>query len=56
VLDVRTDPDFPPIPPHATLEQAKDAAEALLRGDEDRWGVISAGLRTKFQELLPHRG
>jgi len=56
VLDVHTDPDFPPIPPHATLEQAKDAAEALLRGDEDRWGVISAGLRTKIQELLPHRG
>ncbi|WP_018503919.1 thiamine pyrophosphate-requiring protein [Parafrankia discariae] len=56
VLDVRTDPDFPPIPPHATFEQAKDAAEALLKGDENRWGVLSAGLRTKVQELLPHRG
>jgi len=56
VLDVRTDPDFPPIPPHATFEQAKDAAEALLKGDENRWGFLSAGLRTKVQELLPHRG
>ena len=26
VLDFRTDPDIPPIPPHATFEQAKDAA------------------------------
>ena len=33
VLDVRTDPDVPPIPPHATFEQAKDAALALLKGD-----------------------
>jgi pyruvate dehydrogenase (quinone) len=56
VLDVRTDPNFPPIPPHATFQQMKDAAEALLKGDEDRWGVLSAGLRTKAQELLPRRG
>ena len=56
VLDVRTDPDFPPIPPHATFEQAKDAAAALLKGDENRRGVLSAGLRTKVQELFPHRG
>ena len=44
---------MPPIPPHATFEQAKDAARALLKGDEDRWGVIKEGLKTKAQELLP---
>ncbi|MBT0769414.1 thiamine pyrophosphate-requiring protein [Kineosporia sp. J2-2] len=55
VLDVRVDPDFPPIPPHATLEQARATAAALLKGDENRRGVISAGIRTKMQELLPHR-
>ena len=55
VLDVYTDPDVPPIPPHATFEQAKDAAEALIKGDENRWGVLKEGLRTKAQELLPHR-
>ncbi len=56
VLDIRTDPDFPPIPPHATFEEARDTAEALIKGDEDRWGVISAGVRTKVREFLPHRG
>ena len=56
LLDVRTDPDVPPIPPHATFEQAKDAARALLKGDEDRWGVIKEGLKTKAQELLPGNG
>ncbi|MFB4319178.1 thiamine pyrophosphate-requiring protein [Actinomadura sp. 21ATH] len=55
VLDVRCDPDMPPIPPHATFEQAKATAEALIGGDEDRWGVIKKGVRTKMQEFLPHR-
>ena len=53
VLDVRTDPDVPPIPPHATFEQMKDAATALLKGDENRWGVLKEGLITKAKEVLP---
>ena len=55
VLDVRTDPSIPPIPPHATFEQAKDAAMALLKGDPDRWGVLKEGLMTKAREILPGR-
>ena len=56
VLDVRTDPDIPPIPPHATFEQAKDAALALLKGDANRWGVLKEGLLTKAREVLPGQG
>jgi pyruvate dehydrogenase (quinone) len=52
VLDVRTDPDIPPIPPYATFEQAKDAAMALLKGNPDRWGVLKEGLETKTREIL----
>ncbi|MBE1552143.1 pyruvate dehydrogenase (quinone) [Mycobacterium sp. OAS707] len=55
VLDVRTDPDMPPIPPHATFEQFKAAATAVLEGDEDRWGFIKEGIKTKAQEFLPHK-
>jgi pyruvate dehydrogenase (quinone) len=55
VLDVRTDPSVPPIPPHATFEQARDAAMALLKGDEDRTSVLVEGIKTKVQEFLPHR-
>jgi pyruvate dehydrogenase (quinone) len=55
VIDFHTDPDVPPIPPHATFTQMKDAAEAMLKGDEDRWGLLKEGIRTKAQELLPHR-
>jgi pyruvate dehydrogenase (quinone) len=54
VLDVHCDPDVPPIPPHATLEQMTDMAQALIKGDTSRWGVIKEGLKTKAQELLPH--
>jgi len=56
LLDVRTDPSIPPIPPHATFEQAKDAAKAMLKGDEDRRSVIVEGIKTKVQEFLPHSG
>jgi pyruvate dehydrogenase (quinone) len=56
LLDVHCDPDVPPVPPHATVEQLKQAALALARGDEDRWGVLARGAATKLQEVLPHRG
>jgi pyruvate dehydrogenase (quinone) len=52
VLDVRCDPDIPPIPPHAEFEQMKDAAEAIIKGDPDSVGVVKKGLKTKAQEFL----
>jgi pyruvate dehydrogenase (quinone) len=53
VLDVRCDPDVPPIPPHATFEEARSTAEAMIKGDPSRWHVLKEGIRTKAQELLP---
>jgi pyruvate dehydrogenase (quinone) len=55
VLDVRTDPSVPPIPPHATLEEAMNTAKSLLHGDENRAAVIVEGVKTKVQEILPGR-
>jgi pyruvate dehydrogenase (quinone) len=55
VLDVHCDPDVPPIPPHATFDQMKSTAEAILKGDEDAAGVVKTGVKTKLQEFLPHR-
>lgn len=54
VLDVHTDPNMPPIPPHATFEQARATATAVLEGDEDSWRFIKEGIKTKAQEFLPH--
>ncbi|HJQ01115.1 MAG TPA: thiamine pyrophosphate-requiring protein [Jatrophihabitans sp.] len=53
VLDIRCDPDVPPIPPHATFEQAKATASAILHGDEDAWGFVKQGIKQKAQEYLP---
>ncbi|WP_119728776.1 thiamine pyrophosphate-requiring protein [Thermomonospora amylolytica] len=55
VLDVRVDPDIPPIPPHAEFEQLKDVAEAIVKSDPDAWGVARKGMATKAQELLSRR-
>ncbi|MFI5614114.1 thiamine pyrophosphate-requiring protein [Amycolatopsis sp. NPDC051903] len=55
VLDVRCDPEVPPIPPHATFEQMKSAAEAVLKGDPEALHVVVQGVKTKVQEFLPGR-
>ncbi|OBI19667.1 thiamine pyrophosphate-requiring protein [Mycobacterium sp. E2327] len=55
VLDIYTDPNMPPIPPHATWDQFKAATAAVLSGDEDRVGFVKVGLKTKAQEFLPHK-
>ncbi len=54
LLDIHCDPDVPPIPPHATLDQMQATAAALIKGDTSRWSVIREGIRTKAQEMLPH--
>lgn len=51
VLDVRCDPDVPPIPPHASYEQIKDLGKSLLRGDPDAFHLMVQGAKTKAQEL-----
>lgn len=56
VLDVRTSPHVPPVPPHATAEQVAALLSSMAGGDEDRWDVLKAGVRTKLAELVPRRG
>ncbi len=52
VLDIRCDPDVPPIPPHATFAQAKAMAGAILHGDEDSRGFVKQGIKQKAQQYL----
>jgi pyruvate dehydrogenase (quinone) len=55
VLDIHCDPEMPPLPPHATYEEATQLLSALAKGDPNRWHVLFQGTKTKAQELLPHR-
>jgi pyruvate dehydrogenase (quinone) len=51
VLEVRVDPEIPPLPPHITIEQAKKMAEAMVKGDPERIGVMQKSLLGKLQEF-----
>ena len=55
VLDIRCDPNVPPIPPHATFEQVKSMVGAVWHGDEDTWGFMKQGIKQKVQQYLPGR-
>ncbi|SDN17570.1 thiamine pyrophosphate-requiring protein [Actinacidiphila guanduensis] len=55
VIDFRTDPAVPPIPPHADLDQIEAAASSVLQGDSDRAGMVRQGFKAKVQEMLPGR-
>ncbi|MFI2475042.1 thiamine pyrophosphate-requiring protein [Nocardia xishanensis] len=52
LLDVKCDPEMPPIPPHATWDQLKDTAEAVLRGDPEARHFIAQGVKAKAQEFM----
>jgi pyruvate dehydrogenase (quinone) len=55
VLDVHCDPEVPPIPPHATFEQAESVVQAVLKGDPDALHLAVQGAKTKLREMLPGR-
>jgi pyruvate dehydrogenase (quinone) len=55
VIEAVVDPNVPPLPPHVGAEQAKNLAEALIKGDPDRGDVLEKSLREKMIELLPGR-
>jgi pyruvate dehydrogenase (quinone) len=52
VLEVMTDPEVPPLPPHIRFEQAEGLAKALLKGDPARGDIIREALKGKLAELV----
>jgi pyruvate dehydrogenase (quinone) len=53
VLEVRTDPEVPPLPPHITLRQAKHFASTLLHGDPNEAGVIRGTAKELLSAIMP---
>jgi pyruvate dehydrogenase (quinone) len=53
VLEVKTDPEVPPLPPHITLQQAKNFSIALAKGDPNEVGVIKGAARQVLETILP---
>ena len=53
VLEVKTDPEVPPLPPHITLQQARNFSLALMKGDPNESGVIKGAARQVLERILP---
>jgi pyruvate dehydrogenase (quinone) len=56
VLEAVVDPNVPPMPPHITLEQAKNFASSVLRGDAEALGFIKQTIKDAAESYLPRRG
>jgi pyruvate dehydrogenase (quinone) len=48
LLEIITDPDVPPLPPHITFKQARAYAESIVKGDPDAKGIMRASIKELF--------
>jgi pyruvate dehydrogenase (quinone) len=55
VLEVKTDPNVPPPPPHITLDQAKKFTSTLLKGDPEQGSMLVETAREVLSSVLPGR-
>jgi pyruvate dehydrogenase (quinone) len=55
VVEFKTDPEVPPLPPHITLKQAKAFAGSLVTGDPEERGVIMGTARQVLASVLPRK-
>ena len=55
LIEFKTDPNVPPLPPHIKLEQARKFATTLLKGDPNEAGVIVQTAKQVLGAVLPHK-
>jgi pyruvate dehydrogenase (quinone) len=53
LIEFKTDPNVPPLPPHIKLEQAKKFATTLLKGDPDEAGILVQTAKQVLSSVLP---
>ncbi|MDB5319731.1 MAG: thiamine pyrophosphate-requiring protein [Phycisphaerales bacterium] len=53
VVDALTDGNVPILPPHITLEQAKNFATALLKGDPNESGILKQAVKGMMDSIMP---
>jgi pyruvate dehydrogenase (quinone) len=52
VVEAVVDPNEPPLPGNITVKQALHFAEALARGEKDRWEIIKTVAEDKIREVI----
>jgi pyruvate dehydrogenase (quinone) len=53
VLEIKTDPEVPPLPPHVTLVQARKFMRTLMEGDPEEGSVIVNTAKQVMASVLP---
>ena len=53
VLEVKTDPEVPPLPPHITLKQAKNFVSAAIEPDPNRSGMLLGTAKEVLSSVIP---
>jgi pyruvate dehydrogenase (quinone) len=53
VLEMVTDPDVPPLPPHISATEVKAFASAVFQGDPDAIAMIVASFKEGWDSLFP---
>ena len=53
LIEMVTDPNVPPLPPHVTGRQAKAYLSALLHGDPDSVGIVKSLFKEVWDGLFP---
>ncbi len=56
VLEAITDPEVPPLPPHISLEQARNFASAVAKGDPNARSMIWQSIKEAIGGHMPGRG
>ncbi len=52
VLEVKTDPEVAPLPPHLTLKEARGIMSAMIKGDDSTGHMIGETARQVFSGLF----
>ncbi|MGE0449397.1 MAG: thiamine pyrophosphate-requiring protein [Vicinamibacterales bacterium] len=55
VLEAITDPNVPPLPPHISLEQARNFASSIWAGDAEALGFITQTVKDAAESVLPRK-
>ena len=52
LVEAVTDPEFPMMPPHITLKEAKAYARSVLKGDPDAKHMIGETIKTAVASVF----
>jgi len=55
VLEFKTDPEVPPLPPHISFEQAKKFMSTVVQGDPDEGGMLKGAVNQVLASLASDR-